>query len=221
MRTKRSILDDGFQAYLTEGAAFVGAAGIPMLMDLKNTQIPKALISFGKARSCKNKRQYVHFYSHDREFSRILTSTSHYLELMKQFDGVISPDCSILVGQSPCLQQTNTYMNRAVGFHFQKNGIPVIPNIRWGDRSTYGFCFLGVPQNSIVSIGSHGCLRDKELRRHFKTGLAAMLEVLYPTDVLVYGRMPEDIFGEYMDQVRFHHYPSELERAHPKKAGEQ
>lgn len=35
MRRRKTIFDDGFQAYLTEGATVVGEAGIPMLMDLK------------------------------------------------------------------------------------------------------------------------------------------------------------------------------------------
>lgn len=111
---KKSILDDGFQAYLTEGASFVGAPGIPMLMNLNNAQIPRDLLPFGKARSCENKRQYIHFYQFDNCFSSVLTATAKYIDVMKQYDGVITPDCSILIGQSPCLQQTNTYMNRAV-----------------------------------------------------------------------------------------------------------
>lgn len=32
---KKTILDDGFQAYLTKGAILVGNPGIPMLLDLK------------------------------------------------------------------------------------------------------------------------------------------------------------------------------------------
>ena len=37
---KKTILDDGFQAYLTEGATLVGDAGIPMLLDLKKHANP-------------------------------------------------------------------------------------------------------------------------------------------------------------------------------------
>ena len=46
----KSIFDDGFQAYLTEGATFVGKPGIPMMMNLNNTQIPLDMIPFDKAR---------------------------------------------------------------------------------------------------------------------------------------------------------------------------
>ncbi|MBQ9064981.1 MAG: DUF4417 domain-containing protein [Blautia sp.] len=62
-----------------------------------------------------------------------MTATTRYIDVLKLYDGVITPDCTMMIGQSPCLQQANTYMNRAVGFYLQRQGIPVIPNIRWSD----------------------------------------------------------------------------------------
>lgn len=216
---RKSIFDDGFQSYLVEGATFVGEPGIPMMMNLHNTQVPQDIVPFSRIKTSKSKRSYIHFYMHDIQFSRALTATTIYLDLLKQFDGVITPDCSIAIGQAPCLQQANTYMNRAVGFYLQKQGIPVIPNIRWGDESTYNFCFLGVPKNNIVCISTHGCLKDKKLREIFKAGLPVMLDQLLPQVVLVHGFMPDDVFGEYSDRVAFIRYPSEFERTHKKKEG--
>ncbi len=195
----------------------VGDPGIPALMDLHNTQIPKGMLPFQKIGRCKDHRQYVHFYMHDREFSRVLTATKRYLNVLKLFDGVITPDCSMLIGQAPCLQQTNTYFNRAVGFYLQKNGIPVIPNIRWSDESSFSYCFLGVPKRTIVCVSTHGCIRSAEQRRMFRHGIGAMLEALQPTAVLVHGYMPEDIFGEYLKHIQFVRYPSQFELAHPKE----
>ena len=137
----------------------------------------------------------VRFYSpadwesinqHDREFSRVLTATTRYLDLLKLYDGVITPDCSMQIRQAPCLQQTNTYMNRAVGYFLQRNGIPVIPNIRWSDESSFDYCFLGVYPGSIVCISTHGCIQSKEQKRIYKTGLEAMLEAIRPCQVLVH-----------------------------------
>lgn len=217
MAKRRSVFDDGFQSYLTEGASFVGNAGIPMLMNLDNAQVPKDLVSFGKVRTCKNKRQYVHFYQFDKSFSRVLTATTNYLEDLKMYDGVITPDCSMLIGQSPCLQQANTYMNRAVGFFLQKNGIPVIPNIRWSDESSFEYCFLGVHPGTMVCVSPHGCLDNPKLRRMFSIGLEAMLDVLHPPVVLVHGAMPDDVFGQFVGQAEFFRYPSEIERSHNKE----
>jgi hypothetical protein len=217
MRRRKTIFDDGFQDYLTIGATLVGAPGIPMMMDLQNVQVPKDMIPFTKARKCANKRQYVHFYMHDREFSRVLTSTNQYLDLLKLYDGVITPDCTMAIGQSPCLQQANTYMNRAVGFFLQKNGIPVIPNVRWSDESSFEYCFLGVPKGAMVSVSTHGCITSKQERQMFKTGIGAMLDAIQPNVVLVHGYMPDDIFGEYTGQIEFHRYASQFERTHMKE----
>lgn len=216
---KKTPLDDGFYQHLTEGAEFVGDAGIPALLDLKNTQVPKGLIPFEKIRSKKyDKRRYVHFYMHDKYFTRILTSTEKYIDDLKQFDGVITPDFTMLIGQSKCLLETNTYFNRAVGFNLQKQGIPVIPNIRWSDERSYEFCFLGAPKNDIVAISTHGCIRSKQQKATFKYGLEEMLRQLTPTDVIVHGHMPDEVFADYMQETRFHRFPSLFEETHAKEA---
>lgn len=137
--------------------------------------------------------------------------------MLKQFDGVITPDCTMLIGQSKCLQEANTYMNMAVGYFFQRNGIPVIPNIRWSDESSFEFCFLSVPKGGIVAISTHGCIRTKEQRRLFRAGLKAMIDELKPTDVIVHGYMPEEVFSEFKNLTRFHRYKSQFEKTHPKE----
>lgn len=38
---------------------------------------------------------------------KFLTSTNRYVDLLKQFDEVITPDCTMLVGQAACIQQTH------------------------------------------------------------------------------------------------------------------
>lgn len=213
---RKTLLDDGFQSYLTEGAQLVGAPGIPMLLNLKNTQIPKALIPFNKIGTTKEKSSYVHFYIHDINFSSILTSTNKYLDKLKEFDGVITPDCSMLRGQAPCLQQTNTYFNRAVGYYLQKQGIPVIPNVRWSNESSFDYCFLGIPNNSIVCVSTHGCIRSNNEKRIFKKGLYEMITRLSPTAVLVHGYMPKSVFDEFENDVPFYRFPSEFETTHKK-----
>ena len=169
-------IDDNFYNYLVKDARLVGKPGIPMLMKTNNAQVPKGLIPFDKARKRICLNRYIHFYLFDKFFSSILTATKKHIDLLKSYAGVITPDFSILINQAKCLQETNTYFSRAVGFYLQKQGIPVIPNVRWGDKSTYDFCFLGIPKNSIVAISTHGCIRNKDLREIFKKGLHQMLK---------------------------------------------
>lgn len=213
----RTKIDDDFYPHLTKGARLVGEPGIPALLQLDNVSIPRDLIPFDKARtttSSAQRRAYVHFYMHDRRFSKIITDTDKYIPLLQQFDGVITPDPTILDGQAPCLQQTNTYFNRAVGFYLQRHGIPVIPNVRWGDKATYSFCFLGVPEGGIVSVGTHGCMKSNRDQESFYNGLAEMIRRLAPTDVLVHGKMPKKVFGDFEGATCFHRYASWFERTH-------
>ena len=217
---RKSKLDDDFHDYLVEGASLVGKEKIPMLMELDNIDIPKDLIPYEKAKKTKDKndrKKYVHFYQHDKTFSEVLTATKSEMKTLQKFDGVITPDCSLLIGRSPCLQITNTYFNRAVGFYLQKHGLSVIPNIRWSDKASYKFCFLGVPKHYIVAISTHGCIFYPEERKRFKDGLKVMLETLEPRAILVHGYMPDDIFGEYKNDYQFYRYPSQFEKTHKKE----
>lgn len=204
--------ENGFLDYLTTNITIVGKSEIPMLMDLDNTQIPNDIIPFSKMKYAKDKRVYVHCYEYDHVFSELLTNTKKFLSLIKQFDGFITPDCSLLIGDSRSVQQINTFLNRAVGLYLQKQGIPVIPNIRWSDESSFDHCFLGVPKNTIVAISTHGCIQKKEEKEMFKIGLDAMLNELQPKSVIVHGYMPDSIFGEYLTHVDFHRYKSNLEK---------
>lgn len=217
----KMLFDDGFNDYLIESAELEGRDGIPRLFKQDYIEVPKKLIPFSKAKHCLDKRGFVHFYQHDRFFFEFLNNPKKYLSLLSQFDGVITPDPTMMIGRSRCRLAASTYMNRAIGFYLQRNGIPIIPNIRWGDESTYEFAFLGVQKNSMVCISTVGAIqRDAKtnnyLRNCFKDGLRVMLDRLKPAKVIAYGLMPEDIFGEFINDYEFVRYPSEIELAFKK-----
>ena len=209
--------DNGFNSQLVKNATFVGEPGIPMLSKMNNIDIPSNLVPFTKLRTSKTKKGYIHFYEHDRYFSSFLNNPSKYLEGLKNYDGVITPDPTMFVDESKCLLETATYINRAYGFFLQENGIPVIPNIRWTNEKSFDYCFLGAPKHYVVSISTHGCCRSKKQKEDFRNGLLKMLEVLEPTDVLVHGYMPKEIFESIPYEVNFHRFPSEFEQTHSNK----
>lgn len=211
--------DDGVDDYLIDGATLLGEESIPELLEEENIEIPSNLISVQKMNTAKNKRSYVHFFVHDQYFRRILKHTSKYIGAFQAFDGVISPDPSFKIGKGRWFCVRSVWISRAIGYYLQTQGIKVIPNIRWGDETTYSFCFLGVPKRSIVAISTVGAIKkDKNtsnaLRAIFKNGLKEMLKRLEPTDVIVYGQMPQDIFGEFKNICKFHQYPSETQLSH-------
>ena len=209
---KKSKFDDGFQSYLVEKANFVGNIKMPEIIDMKNTGIPKELISFAKLKSSKQKRGYIHFYIFDNVFANFIANVPAYLKYLSEYDGVITPDCTLAVGQLDYLQMTNTYFNRAVGVYLQQHGIPVIPTVRWSDESSFAYCFNGLPKKSILAVSTHGCIKTNEQKQMFREGLIKMIELLEPVDVIVHGYMPNSIFGGLEKFTTFHNYPNHFEK---------
>lgn len=210
MKTPKCIIDDGFRPDLVEGACFDGIFEIPHVPGPKEIIIPDGMIPFTKRKYHSSEKEFLVFYEHDIRFRDILTSTDEYLDDLREFAGVVSPDCSLYRDMPLTLQITNTYMSRAVGYKLWKEGIYSVPNIRWSDERSYTttlfpepFAFQGVDKHSIVSIGTYGCIRGSENKLHFKKGLAAMLGYLEPEVVLVYGPMPKDIFEPFLSVTKF------------------
>lgn len=113
----KTVIDDGFAAYLVEEAEFDGKWEIPFIKN-ENIDIPKDIIPFDKIKKISKEDEeniYIHFYMHDITFRQVITNTKKYLDIFKKYGGVISPDCSLYIDMPLCLQMANTYMNRAIG----------------------------------------------------------------------------------------------------------
>jgi hypothetical protein len=75
----------------------------------------------------------------------------------------------------------------------QKFGISVIPNVRYGDEHSYSFCFEGIPKNSVLSIGTHGCIKtEDDINYHIK-GIHETIKILKPEFFIFYGVVHEEI----------------------------
>ena len=199
-----ALLTDGCNPELVEGAKFDGIFEIPIINKPKKMIIPDRLIPFSKIEKVDGNYFAVCEYENDNEFSDLLSNPEKYLETIRRYQGFISPDCSIYRDMPLAIQITNIYRNRAIGYYFQKNGIYVIPCVRWGDERTYTtkvlperIAFAGVEKKSIVSIGAYGQLKNKVNRYYFEAGIDAMMESLEPKVVLVYSKIPDDIENRY------------------------
>ena len=209
-----AVLSDGCNPEFVKGAEYDGIFEIPIIKKPKKYRIPKQLVPFSKMAKADPKSFAVCEYENDREFRDLLLNPDEYISIIKEYQGFITPDCSVYRDMPLALQITNIYRNRAIGYCFQKHGGYVIPCVRWGDERTYTtkcfpekLAFLGVEKHSIVSIGSYGVVKGKLEKMHFKAGLESMLETLEPEVVLVYGSMPEEIFKDYRNETHFIMYP--------------
>ena len=213
-KTATNLVDEGFRVSLVETAFFDGKFEIPHIDAPKDIIIPEGMVPFSLRERSQDKNDFVCFYEHDINFREILTNTEEYVDDLKRFPGIITPDCTLYIDAPLCVQIADIYLNRAVGYYLSQQGLYVVPNIRWGDERTYKVDFLGekvafqgVDKHSIVSIGTYGQIRSAESKRYFREGLEEMLKELEPEVVLVYGSMPAEIFGGLYDKTRFIQYP--------------
>lgn len=213
MSRKYNLIDDGYYPELVQHSFFAGCFEIPILSPPPQILIPKSLTPFSKRKYAGTFDTAICEYEHDIRFSQLVYDPSSLVREIRDFSAFITPDCSLYRDMPLCLQIANTYLNRAVGAFFQSEGIYVIPNVRWGDERSFTTCelpekfaFLGVPRQSIVSVGTYGCIRGSENRYYFQAGLDAMLQELDPKVVLVYGQMPYDVFKGYLSYSHFVQY---------------
>ncbi len=190
---------DVFRSFLVESADFDGYIELPVIKT--SDRLPYKLITFSKAMSgkCTDYDNWIIFYEHDKGFERLWNNPKQYINKLKKFKGVISPDFSLYRKMPLCMQMWNTYRSRALAVWFQANGIEVIPNVRFGDERTFYFCFDGIEKNKTVAVGTHGCIKRREDKIFFEFGLARMVQMLSPKTIIVYGAAPDSIFKPYKD----------------------
>lgn len=204
----KTIKESIFYYDLVSGAKFDGIFEIPHIPGPDTYTIPDFLTPFSMKTSNPTANNCIMFYEHDYKFQDILINTKDYIESLRLYDSVITPDFSLYRDMPLSLQIRNVYYNRAIGFYFWKNGLNTIPNVRWGDERSYTssifsepFAFQGIDKNSIVSIGSYDCIRGNENLYHFENGLKEMIKYLSPKIVLIYGSIPERILDTYSKET--------------------
>ena len=117
---------------------------------------------------------------------------------------MLSPDFSLYRDWPWTLQLWNVYRNRWCQAFWAYHGLTVIPTVSWSTPESYSFAFAGVPQRSVLAVGTVGTRWEVETeRRRFEAGWHAMVEALDPTLVMVYGTLPELL----RDTVEVRTYP--------------
>lgn len=148
--------------------------------------IPDDIIGFNYAKSSKEHNVGIHFYLDDYQFERIWNKPEDYIDILKQYECIFSPDFSLYLDMPMPMKIWNIYRSRQIGQFYQSQGIKVIPTISWAEKETFEFAFKGIPKGSIVSISTIGVKRNKEALKIWQDGVDAMIEEIEPSTILVY-----------------------------------
>ena len=169
----------------------VGEYGIPMI---EATQYDGAdFIGFNYAKSTKDpESKAVHFFLDDYQFNRVWTDPDRYIEMLKRYKYVLTPDFSLYTDFPKALQIYNHYRKHWLGAYWQMFGINVIPTVCWSDQESFEWCFDGEPEQSVVAISAVGTQKSKESKKRFIDGYFEMTKRLKPTHIIFYGSVPEE-----------------------------
>ena len=158
--------------------------------------IPKDLIGFNYAKSSDNKDLGIHFYLDDYQFERLWNSPSEYVDILNEYECILSPDFSLYMDMPMPMKIWNIYRSRQIGQYYQSMGIKVIPTLSWAEQETFEFAFKGIPKGSIVSISTIGVKRDEDALKVWKDGMDAMIKEIEPSTILVYGGELDYDYGD-------------------------
>lgn len=149
--------------------------------------IPDDLIGFNYAKSSEIKNCGIHFYVDDYQFERIWNYPEKYVDVLEQYECILTPDFSLYLDMPMPMKIWNIYRSRLIGQYFQKRGIKVIPTISWAEEETFKFCFKGIPKGSIVSISTIGVKQNENALKIWRDGVDEMIKQIEPKAILVYG----------------------------------
>jgi hypothetical protein len=142
----------------------------------------------------------LHFFVDDYRFEPAWNHPGRYAPTLANAPLVLSPDFSIFHDKPRATQIWNTYRARWLARKFQEFGAMVVPSVSWGDASSYGFAFLGIPEGSCVALSTVG---RKKAGTAWDEGYQAMLDAIDPELVFCVGPlMGEDL--ERLAEVKYY-----------------
>ena len=166
-----------------------GKYNIPQLRPVyQDGRIPSDWISFNYAKSCKNPLTCgVHFFIDDYQFIRLWNDPDRYIDMLRHFDVVMTPDFSVYTDMPEALQIYNHYRKHWLGAYWQAHGMLVIPTISWSDENSFEWCFDGEPSGGLVAVSSVGTQQNPDAGKLFEYGFKELIDHLYPQKIILYG----------------------------------
>lgn len=191
-RHEKSVEETAFTAenYLNLGYAQykgVGEYDIPEILPVYELPEIKEWIGFNYVLTDKKTEgKAVHFFLDDYQFERLWNNPTKYIDKLKRYVCVCSPDFSPMPDMPWAVQVFNHYRKHWVGRWLQENGVTVIPTIRASsDEKSFKYCFDGEPKNSIVMYSAQWT-KQKEARKTSQKEYDEMVERLNPKKIFVY-----------------------------------
>ncbi|MDY3947537.1 MAG: DUF4417 domain-containing protein [Ezakiella sp.] len=161
---------------------------LPYIPPLIIDDLPTKWIGFNEVKSFRGDKSStgVHFFIDDYQFERIWKSPLRYLDMLKDFKLVTSPDFSLYEDMPYAMQLWNLYRGLLVGALWSEYGLMVVPSVSWSSKLND----FGIYGRGVVAVSSVGVLKDVDKRDIFVDGFKKMIEELDPIKILFFGVVP-------------------------------
>ena len=183
----------------------VGLYNIPQLRPVIADRIN--WIGFNYAKSCVDPANTgVHFFIDDYQFTRLWTHPDKYIDMLRKFDMVCTPDFSTYTDFPMAVQIYNHYRKHWLGAYWQDHGMTVIPTISWGNHDSYKWCFSGEPVGGCVAVSSVGTQINSDASALFLDGYTEMIKRLRPVRIFLHGSAPQECYEFGVDVANIDAY---------------
>lgn len=193
-KNERLRTDNAYNLPFVDLSRCEGKYQMPMIEGEEH--IPDSLIGFNYAMTSKDKAAGVHFYVDDYQFERIWNEPEKYIDVLKAYDSVLTPDFSLYMDMPLSMKIWNTFRSRLIGQMCQNAGLTVIPTVSWAEKATFEFCFDGLPENSVLSISTVGVKNSPEAMAIWREGVTELIKRKRPKALLVYGGAVDFDYGD-------------------------
>lgn len=176
-----NILNLGYRQYGGEGYY-----DIPIIKPVYELPPIREWIGFNYVLSDKDPEgKAVHFFIDDYQFERLWNEPRRYLDKLKRYVCVASPDFSPYGDMPLACQIYNHYRKHWVGAWLQEHGITVIPTVRCStDPRSLKWFLDGEPKKSIIIMSS---MWSKSLAEGAQQEYNLVKKKLKPSKIFIYG----------------------------------
>ena len=154
----------------------------------KTNFVPSDMIGFKYVMAdTSEKKVGIHCFIDDYQFERLWNRPDEYIELVRPYECMLSPDFSLYTDMTMPTKIWNVYRSRLIGAYYQAMGIEVIPTVQWAEAATFEFCFKGIEKGGTVAVSTIGVKEDPYCLELWNAGIQEMIKQVKPKTILVYG----------------------------------
>lgn len=174
-----------------EKGQFEGAGKYDMPVLEPVTELPeiKEWISFNYVLTDSNPEgKAVHFFIDDYQFERVFNQPEKFVDKLRQYVCVATPDFSPYGDMPLIAQMWNHYRKQWVGAWLQAHGVTVIPTVRAStDERSLEWYLDGIPKGGIVIMSSMWTGKEDTVDIS-QTEFLTMKKRIKPKKVFIYGK---------------------------------